>query len=398
MSKVVVIGAGASGIIASLVASKNNEVILLEGNDKIGKKILITGNGRCNYWNSDISLKHYRFDRVDYMMSILENKEEVFNYLTSLGIYPRIRNGYYYPNSNQASSVQEIFSKVLVNSDVNIVYNCKVCKIEKKDNKFIIKSNLDDIECDKVIVAAGGSSYPKTGSDGSGFKLLEEYHTIKKPLPSLVPLVTKEKIKDWANVRVEASIELFFEGDENSKGIETGEIQLTDYGISGIPVFNFSGMVSRLLYHGFNSYAYINFLPDVEDVYKFLNDRNKNINNHTVVDLLESVLPYQVVFVLLKKAGIERDLVWDNISEDKKKKLANLISGFKVEFEDTLSFDRSQVTTGGVPLSEINPETMESLKVPGLYIVGELLDADGDCGGFNLGFAFITGYIAGRGI
>lgn len=398
MSKVLVIGAGASGIIASLVASKNNEVILLEGNDKVGKKILITGNGRCNYWNSDISTKHYGFDRIDYMKSILDNKDVVFDYLTSLGIYPRIRNGYYYPNSNQASSVQEIFSKALVNSNVNIVYNCKVCKIEKKDNKFIIKSNLEDIECDKVIVAAGGSSYPKTGSDGSGFKLLEEYHTINKPLPSLVPLVTKEKIKDWANVRVDASIELYIGNEENSYADQIGEIQLTDYGISGIPVFNISGDVSRALYGGFYTYAYINFLPDVEDVYKFLNDRNKNIINHTVVDLLESVLPYQVAFVLLRKADINRDLVWDNVSEDKKRSLVNLISQFKVEFEDTLSFDRSQVTTGGVPLSEINPETMESLKVPGLYIVGELLDVDGNCGGFNLGFAFITGYIAGRGI
>ena len=398
MSKVVVIGAGASGIIASLVASKNNEVILLEGNDKVGKKILITGNGRCNYWNSDISTKHYGFDRIDYMKSILDNKDVVFDYLTSLGIYPRIRNGYYYPNSNQASSVQEIFSKALVNSNVNIVYNCKACKIEKKDNKFIIISNLEDIECDKVIVAAGGSSYPKTGSDGSGFKLLEEYHTINKPLPSLVPLVTKEKIKDWANVRVDASIELYIGNEENSYADQIGEIQLTDYGISGIPVFNISGDVSRALDGGCYTYAYINFLPDVEDVYKFLNDRNKNIINHTVVDLLESVLPYQVAFVLLRKADINRDLVWANVSEDKKRSLVNLISQFKVEFEDTLSFDRSQVTTGGVPLSEINPETMESLKVPGLYIVGELLDVDGNCGGFNLGFAFITGYIAGRGI
>ena len=395
MSKVVVIGAGASGIIASLNANKNNEVILLDSNDKIGKKILLTGNGRCNYWNSDINANNY-FCSSNNLDIILNKKDDVFNYLTNLGIYPRIKDNYYYPNSNQAASIVEIFKKEVEKSNIKVIYNCVVTDIEKINDKFIIKTNLEDIECDKVIIASGGCSYPKTGSTGSLFNVLSKYHTVNKLLPGLVPLVTKEKIKDWANIRVDGSVSLYV---DNKKEIEEiGEIQLTDYGISGISVFNISSIASRSLNAKKNVYVEINFLKEIEDVYSFLDIRNKKLINHTISEILETVLPYQVINVLLKKSRINKDDNWDNIDSSKKKDLVNLISNFKLEIEDTLDFDRSQVTTGGVLLEEINPNTMESLKVNGLYLVGELLDVDGKCGGFNLAFAFITGYIAGNGV
>ena len=393
--KIVVIGSGASGIIASLVASTNNEVTLLERNDKVGKKILLTGNGRCNYWNSDISVEKYNTDSSDNLTKIFECKEKVLTYLTDLGIYSKVKNGYYYPNSNQASSVQEIFSKA-VEKSVNIVYNCKVEDIVKENGHFTIKSNLDDIICDKVIVACGSKSSPKTGTDGSIFNVLDKYHTINPVLPSLVPLkVNANFLKDWNNQRVDGKVSLYI--NNNLIKEETGEIQLTDYGISGIPTFNISGLASKGLNNKEKVEVKINFLPDI-DVYKLLESRNNKLLNHTIEELLESVLPYQLVFTLLKISNINRNDSWNSLSPDKKDKLVSNISNLTLEIDGTLDFDRSQVSTGGISLTEINPDTMESLKVPGMYLVGEVLDVDGICGGFNLAFAFTTGYIAGKGV
>lgn len=392
MSKVVVIGAGASGMVAAIKASYNNSVVLLDSNTKCGKKLLLTGNGRCNYWNSDICVNNYNTDNISNLNKILENKDLVLEFLTNLGLYPKIKNGYYYPNSNQASSVCEILCKELENRNVNILYNCKVSNITKINDNFVIKSNLDDIVCDKVIVATGGMSYPKTGSDGIGYKILEKYHTINKTLPALVPLTVEGNfLKDWNNLRVDAKLSLYI--NDNLIDIETGEVQLTDYGISGIPTFNLSSKVVRNLNTDNSVNIHIDFLPEVSDVYSFLNNRNKD--NSTIESIFESVLPYQLVFVLLDKASINKDDKWNNISDESKNKLISLIKEFNLNITGYLDFDRSQVTTGGISLSEIDPNTMESLKVKDLYIVGELLDVDGKCGGFNLAFSFITGYLAG---
>ena len=392
MNKVVVIGAGASGMVAAIKASYNNSVVLLDSNTKCGKKLLLTGNGRCNYWNSDICVNNYNTDNISNLNKILENKDLVLEFLTNLGLYPKIKNGYYYPNSNQASSVCEILCKELENRNVNILYNCKVSNITKINDNFVIKSNLDDIVCDKVIVATGGMSYPKTGSDGIGYKILEKYHTINKTLPALVPLTVEGNfLKDWNNLRVDAKLSLYI--NDNLIDIETGEVQLTDYGISGIPTFNLSSKVVRNLNTDNSVNIHIDFLPEVSDVYSFLNNRNKD--NSTIESIFESVLPYQLVFVLLDKASINKDDKWNNISDESKNKLISLIKEFNLNITGYLDFDRSQVTTGGISLSEIDPNTMESLKVKDLYIVGELLDVDGKCGGFNLAFSFITGYLAG---
>ena len=299
--KIVVIGAGASGIIASLIASTNNEVTLLDRNDKVGKKILLTGNGRCNYWNSDISIDKYNTDSCEKLTKILECKEKVLTYLTNLGIYSKVKNGYYYPNSNQASSVQEIFSKA-VEKNVNVVYNCKVEDVAVENGHFIIKSNLDDIICDKVIIACGSKSSPKTGTDGSIFNILDKYHTVNTVLPSLVPLKANANfLKDWNNQRVDGRVSLYI--DNNFIKEEIGEIQLTDYGISGIPTFNISGLASKGLSNNKKVEVKINFLPDV-DVKELIESRNNKLLNHTIEELLESVLPYQLVFTLLKISNI----------------------------------------------------------------------------------------------
>lgn len=400
MNKVVVVGGGASGLVAAIQASYNNEVILLESNDKCGKKILMTGNGKCNYWNSNICLDNYNTDNFDNLNSIisLDNQNQVLSFLDSIGIYPKIKNGYYYPYSNQASTVRTLLLNEIKRRNIEVIYNFKVESISKNDKFFVIKSSNNQITCDKVILANGSCSNPKTGSDGSGYDIAKLFgHHTNLVTPSLVPLKGEESyFKDWDGVRCDSVVSLFINKEKIKE--ESGEIQLTDYGVSGICIFNISGLATKNLKLGKKVEIKINFLPTIDNFYNFFTDRNKNIPNHTIEELLESIIPYKLMFVLLNKANIDRDSYWNNLSEDKKKILADLIENFSLEITDYLSFDRSQVATGGISLNEINPSTMESLIVPNLYLIGELLDVDGKCGGFNLAFAFISGYLAGRSI
>jgi hypothetical protein len=263
-------------------------------------------------------------------------------------------------------------------------------KIEKENDKFIIYTNIDNYICDKVIIALGGASSPKSGTCGDGYKLLNNIHTINKVLPSLVPLVGDGNYyKDWNNIRVDAKLDLYV--NSNYVDSEVGELQLTDYGISGIPTFNLSGLANKNIALGNDVNIVINFLPDIDNVFEFLNNRSGD----TIEEIFESVLPYQLVFTLFKLANIDKNDNWNKIDDNKKNRLCSLISNFNFKVISSLDFDRSQVSIGGVSLKEINPKTMESLKMDNLYIVGEIIDVDGKCGGYNLAFAFITGYLAG---
>ena len=400
MSKVVVIGGGASGLVAAIQASNNNEVILLETNDKCGKKILVTGNGKCNYWNSDISLDKYNADNLGILNDIISsnNQGKVLSFLDSIGIYPKIKNGYYYPYSNQASSVRTLLLNEIERRNIEVIYNFKVDSVIKEDSVFIIKSSNREIICDKVILANGSCACPKTGSDGSSYDLAKSLgHNINLVTPSLVPLKGNETyFKDWDGVRCDSKISLVIDGKKLKE--EIGEIQLTDYGISGICTFNISGLATKNLELGKKVEVKIGFLPTINNFYDWFTDRNNIIPNQTREELLESIMPYKLMFVLLKKSNVDRNSYWDKLSEDKKRKLTSMIENFSLEITGYHSFDRSQVATGVVSLNEINPNTMESLIVPNLYLVGEILDVDGKCGGFNLAFAFISGYLAGRGV
>lgn len=401
MSKVVIIGGGASGMVAAIQASiKDNEVVILENNDKCGKKILLTGNGKCNYWNSDINVNNYNADNIECLNDIISesNQQEVLSFLKNIGIYPKVRNGYYYPYSNQASSVRTLLLNELERRNVKIINNFKVEEVGKDNDKFVIKSANDKIVCDKVIVATGSCACPKTGSDGSGYDLVERLgHHINLVTPSLVQLKGNETFfKDWDGVRCDSKLTLYVDNKKVKE--EVGEIQLTDYGISGICTFNISGTATKNLELNKKVSVGINFLPSIDSFYNWFDKRNQNIKNYTIEQLLESVIPYKLMFVLLKKANIDRNNYWDNLSELQKRNLVNVIENFELEITGYHSFDRAQVATGGVSLNGVDSKTMESKFVPGLYLVGELLDVDGKCGGFNLAFAFISGYLAGRGV
>ena len=401
MKKVVIVGAGASGIIASLKASENNNVILLDSNDKCGKKILLTGSGRCNYWNDDISLDQYETDDKIALQQILsyENKSNTYNFLDSLGIYPKIKNGYYYPYSNQATSIREILDREIKKRKIDFRINSKVKDIIKDNKKFIvILENDEKINADKVIIATGSKAYSKTGSDGLGYEFAKKLgHKVNNVTPALTSLISSGKfLKEWENIRCDAKVSLVI----NDKKIkeDTGEIQLTGTGISGICTFNISGLASKNLALGNKVEVIINFMPNLDNIYAWLKNRSEKMPDKTIEELLESIFNYKLLFVLLKLVNVSKDSKWNELDENKKRDLCSKIEGFRLAIKETTSFDKAQVCTGGVSLSEINPINFESTIVPGLFFIGEVLDVDGKCGGFNLAFAWISGYLAGRGV
>lgn len=398
MKKVVIIGGGIAGMMAAINIT-DSEVIIIEHTDKCGKKILLTGNGKCNYWNKCINTSFYNTDNYEKLEEIIsiDNQNKVLDKLYKLGIYPRIKNNYYYPYSNQATSIRNILLSELKRKNINIIYNANVTDISKEKDKFIIKINNEEILADKLVLATGSNTLPKTGSDGSGYVLASNLgHKINLIYPSLVPLKVKYPLKECSGVRIDSKVSLYINNNKIKE--ELGELQLTDYGLSGICIFNLSGIASKNI-NNHKVDIEIDFMPNLDtDFYTWMNNRNNIVLNNTIEELLESIFPYKLLLVLLKEAGIDRYDYWDKIDDNKKNKLSNLVSHFRFNIIDTESFDRCQVTTGGVSLNQINPNNMESLICKDLYIVGELLDVDGMCGGYNIAFSLISGYLAGRGV
>ena len=407
MKKILIIGAGASGLISAIYAKKTgNEVTLIEKNEICGKKILATGNGRCNFWNEDQNLNHYRSSNYEKLEEVLneKNQKEILSFFKKIGIEPKIKNGYYYPYSNQAISIQKALISEAEKQGVNIKTNSEVTDIIKKNEKFeTIINEQNKIISDIVILSVGSKAAPKTGSDGFGYKICKQFgHTINKPLPALVQLKAEESfLKDWAGIRADVSVKLYENGKEIAE--EIGEIQLTNYGISGICVFNLSGRVAKGLDENKKECVRINFLDGLKirnenQFINWMNSRNRILENRNLTEALEGVLNIKLVNILLKLSNINPCEKWDNLTESQKNKIAQNVVKFKLNITGTNSFDKAQVCTGGVPIEEIDLKTMQSKKEHGLFITGETLDVDGDCGGYNLEWAWITGMIAGSNV
>lgn len=400
--KIVVVGGGASGLVSAIYGAKNNdEVIILERNSSCAKKILVTGNGRCNYWNMDQEISHYHSSSLEKMDTIItkNHQEEILEFFNNLGIVPKIKNGYYYPYSNQATSIKNALLNEVKRLNIEVIEDFFVERIEKEQDKFYLYSSSKKIDADKVILATGSKACPKTGSDGNGYYLAKNFgHSLVPVLPSLVQLKGNENyFKEWDGVRADVELSLIYENEKLKE--ETGEIQLTDYGISGICTFNISGLASKLLYEGKIPQVKINFCPFIEkeNFENWLEKRNIVMTSPTIEELLEGFLNYKLIIALLKKCHISKTEEWDHLMSLKKQELISSLTELTFEITDTNSFDKAQVCSGGIPLAEVNLDTLESKKVEGLYLVGELLDVDGDCGGYNLGFAWISGMIAGKG-
>ena len=402
MKKVVIIGGGASGLISSIFAkNKDNEVIILERNSICGKKILATGNGRCNYWNEDQNLRHYNSTSKNLLEKIitLDNQKQIMTLFNRIGIVPKIKNGYYYPTSNQAISIRNALVTEATKLGVKIYQDALVDKVTYSNNKYIVEFNNKKIIADSLIIATGSKASPKTGSTGIGYALAKSLgHTIIEPLPALVQLVGQGKyFTSWDGIRSDVNVSLY----ASNKLIreEAGEIQLTSYGVSGICIFNLSRFASAYLKENKKVEVVINFLPWLkEDAITYFDRRTSLMPNRTIFELLEGLLNNKLLNTFLSILKLDESRKWTSMSKQEKINLINILTNFHLPIIDTKSFDNAQVCSGGVDLSEINPNTMESLINKNLYIVGELLDVDGDCGGYNLSFAWISGMLAGKSI
>lgn len=396
MKQVVIIGGGASGLTAGIIAARRGKkVTILDKNNKCGKKILITGNGKCNYWNENMDLSHYHSSSnlLDKFITD-ERKEKAINFIKSLGIVPNIKNGYYYPFSGSALTIYNALMLECRKLNIEIINNVTIDKIIKKEN-FIITVNNKTIEAKNVIIATGSKAHLKEELD---YNLIKSFnHTTTPILPSLVQLKGEENyFKKWSGIRALVKTSLYIQNKFIKE--EEGEIQLTDYGLSGICIFNLSKYASLGLYKKKNVDVCINFMPFTDKPYDFLKNLNSKVYHKTINELLEGFLNYKLVDIILNKAHVKGNILLDNLSKDEEKRLIDSLTNFKVNIKETNDFNHAQTCLGGIPLEEINYNTFESLKVKNLYFTGEIIDIDGDCGGYNLGFAWMSGIVAGSSV
>ena len=401
MRTVAVIGGGASGMMAAVTAaSEGARVILLEHKDRIGKKILSTGNGRCNFTNIHQEPICYHSEDPMFPWEVVErfNAQAVISFFLQLGVYSKNRNGYIYPNSDQASAVLDAFCMELDRLKVEIRTGVECREIRPGKKGFTVLTDQGPVRADRVILCAGSKAAPTTGSDGSGYDLAKKLgHRILPVLPALTALKCEEKFfKSIAGVRANGSVSIWSGGECIAK--DTGEIQLTDYGISGIPVFQVSRYASKLLYEKKETDAVLDFMPDFTKTQTdaFLRARAKTRPDKSAEMFLIGLFHKKLCDLWIRLSEIPRQRKAGELTEDEIARLTNLIKEFRVRVRETNPYDKAQVCCGGVDTREVNPETLESVYVPGVYFAGEILDVDGMCGGYNLTFAWASGYVAGK--
>ncbi len=398
---IVVVGAGASGIMAAIIAAREGaKVTILEQKDRIGKKILSTGNGRCNFTNLAQEPQFYRSENESFPWKIIENfsAQNVIAFFLELGIYSKNRNGYMYPYSDQATAVLDVLRMEIERLHVQVLTEHKCMQILPGKKGFKIQTNQGMIKADRVILSTGSKAAPVTGSDGNGYDLAKQLgHHLIPVLPALVQLRCKENFyKAIAGVRVNGTVSLYI--DQDCVAEDTGEIQLTNYGISGIPVFQVSRYAALGLYQHKKVTAILNFMPGFtnEQFHYFLLKRLETRPQKTVGEFLIGMFHKKLCDLFLKCSAIDKNKPVGTCTNEEIGNLETLIQQFEVEIKETNSFEQAQVCAGGVDTKEVRIESLESRIVPGLYFTGEILDVDGICGGYNLQWAWSSGYMAGK--
>lgn len=398
-----IVGAGASGLAAAIAAaSEGGSVLVIEQKEKAGKKILATGNGKCNFTNMYQAPDCYQSDDSTFPMKVLSNfdSRDTLQFFERLGILPKEREGYVYPNSEQAASVLSVLLMECERLKVKFAYNEKVTKITKPDftvNTIQADGGRKVYHGSKLILATGGCASPKLGSDGSGYLLAGSFgHRIIKPLPALVSLKSPDKFcKSVSGVRIQAGVGAY--ADSKLMAKEEGEIIFTDYGISGIPIMQLSRFASKAMDAGKPVRLVLDIFRqgNLKELTELLMNRCKNNPDKTLGQMMVGMFNHKLNDVIIREAKLNPDTPCHRCQKSDITKLAEWIKQFSVQINGTNTFEFAQVTAGGVATSEIDPDTMESKKKKGLYLTGELLDVDGTCGGYNLQWAWSTGYIAG---
>ena len=396
-----VIGGGAAGMMAAITAAREGaKVTIFERNDRVGKKILQTGNGKCNLGNRALSVECYHGTDLQWIGKALErfDTEDTIRFFQSIGLMVKEKNGYLYPVCEQAAAVLDVLRYELQALGVEIVFSCKITKVERMDSgKLLVSDGEKEWMLDAVILTCGGKAAPATGSDGSGFKLAKKLgHTCTLTVPALVQLRCQETdlLKGIAGVRTDSEIGILCDGEEICR--ERGELQLTDYGISGIPVFQLSSSVNYRLRERRECVAQIDFLPELsEEEYRKLQESRKLLlGDRTAEEFFTGILHKKLTSALLKLAGIRLATPMREILEEKIHNFYGLCRNFRLHITESNPYENAQVSAGGVAVTEVK-ETMESKYCAGVYFAGEILDVDGRCGGYNLQWAWSSGYLAG---
>ena len=431
---VAVVGAGAAGMMAAIEASRAGaKVLLIERNQEPGKKLATTGNGRCNYTNLDMENLvggKYRGCNPEFSETALESfgPEQAVEWFRGIGIEPKYRGPYVYPNSDQASSVVTALWDEVVHSGVQVIFDTLIRKIRKENSEigntsknghdfscgnseknngeksggFLLDIEGSDrvIRAKKLILATGSRAVPKTGSTGDGYVWAKAMgHTLVPQVPALTAVKCKgSHYKNMAGVRTDAKLCVRVGGE--TVAAEEGELQLTDYGISGIPVFQISRHVAYGLRDGKEVSVYINFLPHIsekkEEIIEFYKERAERLAYKEMGSFFTGLLNQKLGNTILKLANIDSKLSVSKLSDKQLKALGALTVSFKAECMEVNPFASAQCAAGGINTTEVDPHTMESKLVKGLYFAGEILDIDGICGGYNLQWAWSSGFIAGN--
>ena len=391
-----IIGAGASGMTAALAAAQSgNEVLLFERQARVGRKLLATGNGRCNLTNLNTSVSGYHGDDPELCHAALSAfcVEKTLQWFRDLGLYTVAEeSGRVYPYSDQANSVVDVLRFGLQKENIRLLTGFEVNRVRKDAEGFLVESKDEKYRCDRLIIACGGLAGTKLGGSMSGYQLLRSFgHRVTKLRPALVQVKSS-----WGGcvslkgVRTNCHAAIYHDDSLHSESI--GELQFTEYGLSGPVMFEITRDICQ---KSGNWVCILDFLPE-ENREALITELKRRKNSGLLVeDLLTGMLHNRLGRVLTQAAGVSGQMPVSDLADRQIREICDKIKEFEVPLTETLGMDSAQVTAGGIVTADFNPETMESRLVPGLYACGEVLDIDGDCGGYNLQWAWSSGMMAG---
>ena len=400
-NRIIVIGGGAAGMMAALAAKEHgSEVLILERNDRVGKKLLATGNGRCNYTNINLNINNYHGNNPKFSYVGLSefNVDKTIEFFEKLGITPAIEeNGKVFPLSFQASSVLDVLRYEIEDRGIELITEAQVSEIKRKNGFSVILKDKTTFIGDKVIIATGGMALPSSGSDGSGYTICKKLgHTITDIFPGLVQLKLESNfLRSLDGVKFFGIAGIYI---DNKLVLEDkGDILFTSYGISGPPILQLSRIALDYLNKGKNVELKVSIIhtKTEEELFEYLLNRFSFMPKKAIETGLIGLINKRLIIPILKEINIDKEKVISSLSKEEIIKLTNILISWKFKVVGSQSWGNAQITAGGVNTDEVDNKTMESKIVKGIYIVGELLDIDGDCGGFNLQWAWSSGYIAG---
>lgn len=395
--KVGIIGAGASGVFAALILKQNYiDTTVIERNANALKKIYATGNGRCNFTNRNVSYKNYHGENPKFTISAIKKFDnyDVIEFFNDMGIPEvELENGKIFPKSLQASSIVKQMMCLANHLEVEFIFDSFVDDVRKKGDVFEVKSNDSIYKFDYLIVACGSKAYKKSGSDGNGYILMKKLgHNIVKTHPGIVQLrLNGDSFKKMSGTKFKANAKLVVDGKEVFEFYH--DVLFTDYGISGPTILQLSGEAIRAKNNGLDVKIRIDTVDlDENKLYEHLIyiislNYYKKIN-----ELLVGLINDNLIEEVLNQTGINYDINVCELSKEEIYKLAHTLKNLEFSVSGYKDEDSGQITCGGVDTDEINPSTMESKKIKNLYIIGEIMDVDGDCGGYNLQWAFSSAY------